>query len=410
MPNVHSDDDISLASERHYRKDGSINSTKLAAELNMPRTTVQRALARLARQGRLGTVPVLPGFGLKQTTAVFGRDGELQREFVKQTHLGEITEQVRDGFAISKVSTYRDAHGATIGEWTQQKPGERQPEEIAESIKKAFENYTPAAPMRPLQSQEYANCLTLYPLADMHIGMFSWGKETDTDWDLSIAERVITETMEKVSARTAPSKVGVVLVGGDATHSDTNENKTAKSGNVLQVDGRYDKIIEVTQKIVVRQIELALDKHETVEVRVLKGNHDYHTSVAVAAFLKAWYRFEPRVIVDTSPSLFWWRTFGVNFLASHHGHETKAKDMPMAMAVRRPVMWGETKHRYAHVFHFHNANKTLDTVGGVIVETHEAPCPQDDWHYGKSFLSGRSMKSITYDPQRGESSRVTENL
>jgi len=95
MPNVHSDDDISLASERHYRKDGSINSTKLAAELNMPRTTVQRALARLARQGRLGTVPVLPGFGLKQTTAVFGRDGELQREFVKQTHLGDISGRAR---------------------------------------------------------------------------------------------------------------------------------------------------------------------------------------------------------------------------------------------------------------------------------------------------------------------------
>ena len=145
-------------------------------------------------------------------------------------------------------------------------------------------------------------------------------------------------------------------------------------------------------------------------MRVLKGNHDYHTSVAIAHFLKAWYRNEPRVTVDTSPSLFWFRTFGQNFIAAHHGHETKAEDMPMKMAAARPQFWGETRWRYAHIFHWHKSQKTRDTIGGVIVEKHEAPIPKDDWTYGKTFLSGRSLCSIAYDPERGESARVTENL
>jgi len=370
---------------------------------------MKRRVTALAVAGALGFAPVLSGFALSKATTQY-RGGEKVGESLQQKPQGEVTPPIRDGFSISKVSTYRNAHGETTGEWIQQKPGERSPEDIAASIIRAFADYVPSAPPTRLSDIAYEESLTLYPVPDMHVGMFSWGKETDVDWDLSIAERVITQTMARVASRTAPSKLGVVLVGGDATHSDTNDNKTAKSGNPLQVDGRYDKIIDVTQKIVVRQVELALVNHEHVEVRVLKGNHDYHTSVAVAHFLKAWYRNEPRVTVDVSPSLFWWKQFGKVFLAAHHGHETKATQMPMAMAVRRPEIWGATKHRYAHVFHVHHSSKFRDTVGGVIVESFEAPCPQDDWHYGNSFLSGRSLCSITYDPERGESSRVIENL
>ncbi|HYA07752.1 MAG TPA: hypothetical protein VEF90_17835 [Xanthobacteraceae bacterium] len=411
MTDVNPDDEHARlvdAIPRHMRKDGTVNLTTLGAEFGLHRSNMKPRVVALAVSGALGTLPVLPGFCIKSTSAQY-RGGEFVGESVKQVPEGDITERVPKGFAIKGVSTLRDAHGRTIVEWTKTRE-EPSSEDAIAAIKAAFENYQPAAPTTVKAAHDYADCLTLFPLPDMHIGMFSWGKETDTDWDLKIAQRVIVETMEKVAARTAPSKVAVVLVGGDATHSDTNENRTANSGNILQVDGRYDKIIDVTQKITVRQIELCLEKHETVEVRVLKGNHDYHTSVAIAHFLKAWYRNEPRVVVDTSPSLFWWRRFGKVFLAATHGHETKARDMPMAMAVRRPEMWGATKHRYAHVFHVHHKEKLQDTLGGVIVESHEAPCPQDAWHYGQSFLSGRSLCSIAYDPERGESGRITENL
>lgn len=398
--------DLREAAAKHTRSDGTINTTKLAKELGWSRTTLQQ---RLARIGLYGTAPVLPGFGIKKTSATF-RDGELVSESVQQAPLGDVTDTLRPGFAISKISTLRDAQSGTIVEWTQQKPGERTPEEISEIIKRAFSDYVPAAPLRRPMPHCYDECLTLYPLPDMHIGMFAWGKEVDVDWDLKIAQKAITAAIEKIHLRTAPSRIGVVLVGGDAVHSDTNENKTAKSGNVLQVDGRYDKVVDVTQKITVRQVELALDNHEAVEVRVLRGNHDEITSVAIANFLRAWFRNEPRVTVDLSPSLFWWRQFGKVFLAATHGHEARAKDMPMLMASRRPEIWGATKHRYAHTFHFHNSNKTRDTIAGVIVETHEAPCPQDGWHYGQGYMSGRSLCSITYDPERGEAGVIKENL
>ena len=84
----------------------------------------------------------------------------------------------------------------------------------------------------------------------------------------------------------------MVLGGGDLIHSDTNDNKTARSGNALQVDGRYDKVIGAACRLVARTIDAALHTHNRVRVRILKGNHDEHAAVAVAYYLLGWYRNE----------------------------------------------------------------------------------------------------------------------
>jgi hypothetical protein len=39
--------------------------------------------------------------------------------------------------------------------------------------------------------------LTLIPLADWHVGMFAWHRESSENWDLKIAERTIGEAVEK---------------------------------------------------------------------------------------------------------------------------------------------------------------------------------------------------------------------
>ena len=369
------DEEVMALAKVHRHPGGKPNAEAIANAMGRSSSGVKRALKRLAPE--------------------FATPGDVF--------------EVPDGHSVKGISALVNADGVTVQQWIKTK-SEPDYDDFLEATRLAFENYAPAAPPTPLEDLPYQDCLTLYPLPDMHIGMFSWGKETDVDWDLNIAEKAIIETIEKVHLRTVPSEVGVVLVGGDAVHSDTRNNMTEKSSNILQVDGRYDKVVEVAERIIVRAVELALHKHRSVLVRVLKGNHDYHTSVGIAHFLRAWYRHEPRISVDISPSLFWFHQFFQNYISAHHGHETKAENMPMKMADARPQIWGATKHRYAHIFHWHKSEKKRDTIGGVIVEKHEAPIPKDDWSYGKSFMSGRSLCSIAYDPERGESARVTENL
>src|SRR5690606_24648958 len=138
------------------------------------------------------------------------------------------------------------------------------------------------------------------------VNLLTWERETGVNWDLKIAERVIGQGIEDAIARTTPAGTAIVLGGGDLTHADNNENRTARSGNVLDVDGRHQKGLETAGRLMVRTIDAALRNNGHVIVRVLQGNHDEHTAVAIGYFLLAWYRNEPRVTVDVDASLFFW--------------------------------------------------------------------------------------------------------
>ncbi len=109
----------------------------------------------------------------------------------------------------------------------------------------------------------------------------------------------------------------------------------------------------------------------TVLVRILPGNHDEHASVAVAYYLLALYRNEPRVTVDIDPSLFWWYRFGSVFLGATHGHTVKMNQMPMIMASRKADDWGKSKFRHIHTFHIHHSSKVATEGDGCICESHK---------------------------------------
>lgn len=374
------------------------NQSAAAAALGLARSSLQNRLRRAAERGLLGTKPVLPGFRISQVTSTPNGD------FVQQKPERGEEWALPDGHSVKGVSALVDAEGRTIQQWVKTR-NEYAPQDIAAILKAAFDDVEPAAPV-PLTVAPATSLLTLTPLADFHVGLFSWGKETGTNWDLRIAERVIGDAIEDLTARTPASANAIVLGGGDLLHSDSNENKTARSGNVLQVDGRYQKVLMTACRLVVRTIDANLRRHGHVTVRILPGNHDEHASVAVAYFLLAWYRNEPRVTVDVDPSLFFWFRFGSVLLGATHGHTVKLKDMASIMAHRRAEDWGATRHRYIHGFHIHHSSKFATEGNGVISESHQTPTPQDAWHYGSGFLSGRSMQAITYHQEFGEVSRV----
>ncbi len=163
-------------------------------------------------------------------------------------------------------------------------------------------------------------------------------------------------------------------------------------------------------RITVRTVDAMLRRHDRILVRILKGNHDEHCAVAIAHFLYAWYRNEPRVAVDLDPSLFWYARFGRVMLAATHGHETKLQDLPGVMAARRAEDWGLTRFRYAHGFHIHHKKLLGFEAGAVVAESRQAPVAQDAWHHGAGFLSGRSIQTITYHRAYGEVSRAREAI
>src|SRR5208283_2684031 len=309
---------------------------------------------------------------------------------------------------MSGKSTLYDREGKTVLTWVKDAPPD--PSELVAKIEAACKSVTPPSYIIRRPTAELVEALAFYPISDLHFGMYCWGAETDKSWDLKIAEEELNAAGDVLLSRTPNTRYACILGGGDALHADNNDNETLRGKNKLQVDGRYGKVFDVTCRFFVRRVEAALLKHDHVDIRILPGNHDEHSSIALAHFLAAWYRSDPRCSVDTSPSAFWFYRYGTTFLAATHGHKARAAQLPGIMAARKSVAWGGSTYRYAHTFHLHRGEKISGEAGGAITEVHGVAIPQDAWSYEEGFIAQRKMQSIIYSPTEGETDRYTVNL
>ena len=245
--------------------------------------------------------------------------------------------------------------------------------------------------------------LTAYPIGDPHIGMYSWHEETGENWDLESAERIHCSAMNALVDSAPRSEQAIIINLGDALHYDSMAPVTARSGNMLDADGRYAKMVRVAIKTLRQCIDSALKKHRRVHIVNVIGNHDETGAIWMATALSHVYENEPRVTVETSPSLFSYYRFGNTLLGFHHGHTCKPEKLPGVMAADRSRDWGESLHRYWLMGHVHHAS--FKEFPGVSVESFGTLAAKDAYAANGGWRSRRSMTAIVYDKQHGEIAR-----
>ena len=285
-------------------------------------------------------------------------------------------------------------------------------EDMLEAFKEAIENImvdmVPAIPVDMTKSSLIRNTMTMYTIGDAHIGMMSWHRETGEDHDLEKAEGHLKGCMDMLVTQSYPTEECFIVDVGDYFHSDNVNNTTAKSGNSLDVDGRYAKVLEIGLRISTELIDKALEKHATVRWRSAIGNHNEHSAIMLNAFIKAYYRNEPRVIVHDTPSMFMYHTFGKNLIGITHGHTVKAKDLGEIMSVDCKNEWSGSEYRYWFVGHIHHDTRT--EYRNCVVESFRTLAPKDAWHNASGYRSGQDMKAITIHKEYGEIGRNTVNI
>ncbi|MBO6755488.1 MAG: hypothetical protein JJ902_04125 [Roseibium sp.] len=380
-----------------------------ARDLGLKEATYKKRISIAAKRGLYSPAPpeAPPGMAIK-TRTVSMKDGAVKGESIKYgAEPGEVF-KAADGHRVKGESALVDPDGRVIAKWVKTAEDvEKSALHAAEVLQNAFQDYRGVAKPLPPPSHPAERLLTFYPLSDFHLGLYVWGQETGGEnWNLKKAVDQIYGRFRQLIPLTPSSGECVILGGGDLFHSDTYSNTTRNSGHALDVDGRWSKVLYAGGHLLCRIVELALQHHHKITVRVLPGNHDDQSAIAVAFFLAAHFRLEQRVEVDCDPSLFWWHRFGRVMLGATHGHTVKIAKMPAIMAHRRAEDWGRTSFRYIHGFHLHHSAKTATEGEGVITEIHQSPVPQDAWHFGSGFLSGRSVCGITYHYDAGEIGRV----
>ena len=100
--------------------------------------------------------------------------------------------------------------------------------------------------------------------------------------------------------------------------------------------------------------------------------------------------------------------FGSNLIGMTHGGTIKRGGVGLdsLMAADRAKDWGETTQRYWYTGHIHTTNKA-ELTGGVIWESFRNLAPNDAYHQGQGYRSGRNMTAIVLHKEHGEVARAT---
>lgn len=295
-----------------------------------------------------------------------------------------------------------DEDGKKVGA-TYWKAPEVKPEEIAERIADVLAGIEAIPHVSPPEHSD-ARLLTVYPLADVHIGMMAWGKETGEDYDTAIATARLRDWVARAVDSSPSSDHAVILGVGDLTHADDQNNMTPRSKHILDVDTRHFKTLDMTISAMAYCAEYALRKHNKVTIRVLPGNHDLNTYMAVMFALSERYRENPRIEVQKQPGEFWVHQHGKCLLAAHHGHGGKPDRMVMFLADEYAQMWGATKHRVIWTGHLHHAK--MSDIGGATWEQLRAVTARDAYAVGNAYVARSQLQAITFDLDHGEVQRV----
>lgn len=340
--------------------------------LDIPRATMQNRLHRASERGLDGSTPKpLPiGQRVKGVSTLYNSDGEVTAQWVKTV-------------------------------------AEQSAADLVEEIREAFADLD-RAPLIAAPAHSDADLATVYPLADWHIGMLSWHEETGHNYDLKIADKTIREAMSRLIACAPDSKQGVILGLGDMLHADGYEPTTARSKNILDVDGRYPRVLKAAVQLITFTIEQALQKHENVLVRILPGNHDDQSAIFLSIALALRFENEPRVTVDEHAGRFWWWRWGKVLLGATHGDKAKMADLPLLMASKNAKDWGATTFRHIYTGHIHT--QTGIEKSGVTVESFQTPAVPDAWHAAMGYGAGRSLTAVTHSKSHGEIARQKVNI
>lgn len=345
------------------------SNNKAARELGLSRRTVDRRMAKYA---------AVHGFSPQH----------------------DMTRIVPDGFKVKGVSSYYNRDGELTGQWVKSSADEERRAEIMREVVAELQAEVRGL-AKPVKAPKLtlANSLSSYLIGDAHFGLYAWAKEAGEDFDTAIASRDLRAAIDRLVSLAPASRVGYLVDVGDFLHADSRVAATPQSGNMLDVDGRFPRVVRIAVAALKYCIGRMLQKHAEVEVFITPGNHNPNAAGMMAMILEAYYESEPRVKVEDSPGIYYYRKFGKNLIGITHGDKAKMADLPSIMATDRAKEWGETLHRFFWTGHIHHTRH--QEYRGCFVESFNTLAASDAWHHASGYRSVRQMQRIDMDAEEG---------
>jgi hypothetical protein len=324
-----------------------------------------------------------------------------------------------DRFTVNKwdQGQKREDGGAQVVELWQVKVWLKRvaPKPIVDAFEALCERLPAARPSRAPRAKVTDPHLLELALFDAHFGKLCWGQETGSPYDVKIAARVYANAVDDLLARVAGYPIERVLypIGEDFFQVDNWIGTTVK-GTPVDTDGRFQRTFETGVDAVTQSIERCL-RVAPVKVIWVPGNHDKATSWYLAKVVQAYFRDDPRVVVNASPRSRKYHRYGTSLIGFTHGDEEPHRDLPTIMASEEPAEWAAVTCREWHVGHYHKKKETRynagDSFGAVGVRVLPSLSGTDDWHYKKGYVKTlRAAEAYLWSREEGYVGHFSVNV
>lgn len=312
------------------------------------------------------------------------------------------------GWSSTFKTVQYNGKGEVIQTWDRVRPDE----ETAEQFWAFLDQRTPVLNcIIPPPENVNENLMLEWLLMDHHLGMYAWAEETGSDYDLQIARELITRAAQKIFSQHGNVQKAIIVLGGDNLHADNRSAQTEKSKHHLDVDSRYPKSADYIEETMTTAIEIALSRANEVEVVVLSGNHDYHSAIWLARVLRAYYRKNPRVTVNTSPEKHKFSRFGSTYFMYTHG-DTGNNNRLSSYLMNHIIKEGlqGIDRMYVRKGHLHKRGRNvppgLTEEDGVVVELFPTLCAPDSYAHEQAYQSARATVANIWHRKYGQRSRM----
>ena len=319
----------------------------------------------------------------------------------------DMTRVAPDPFIVRGVSTYYNKEGKASGQWVKTRIDDNKLEALMMETIEAMKEEIPRVSMMAPPPAGNENILNCYVISDYHFGMLSWDEETGDNWDVSIAEKMLVRWFSQAIHQSPDADTAIFAQMSDFLHFDGMDAVTPASKHLLDVDTRFSKLVRSAIRVLRTVIDMLLQKHQHVHIKMLDANHDPVSQIWLREWFNVLYENEPRITVDTSPNPYNAYEFGKVALFFHHGHKKNVTNVSDVFASQFREIFGRTKYAYAHLGHLHSVHVKENNL--MVVEQHRTLAAPDAYAARGGWLSGRDAKVITYHKEYGEVSRLTIN-
>jgi len=259
-----------------------------------------------------------------------------------------------------------------------------------------------AIPELPPPSVLCEDLLSVYPLGDPHIGLYTWAAECGESFDLDIAERQYLAVASRLLPRAPLGSDALLIDLGDFFHADDPQYRTSSGRNTVDVDSRYERVVTVGIRIMATLIRAALVQHRHVTLWCLRGNHDDRSTLTLREAMRGLFASNPRVTIDATPGKHHAMVFGQSLIVASHGDTLRGKrgrTLHEIVTTDYRKEWGATTHARGYVGHVHH--ESVVEVGGMTTETFRTLAPKDAWHHAQGYRSGRDVRLDVWHREHG---------